>query len=577
MAAHQAGDLKKAVRLYAAIAPKDPAFAAAARYHGAALLQLGEFRKAAHKLTQATQAAPGEAEPFVHLAMARQALGEMKQAQAATDRALTLNPAGPDALTLAAELAIAREDFDDAVALYARLVAAAPGDPDALQKYAFALDRTGARRDAMSALRQALALAPDHVESLTNLSALLLAADQQEHADEALDLAARAVAVAPEENATLMNYGVCLNGLHRYSEAIEVFNRLPEAALADGLALTNKATALWALGCNQEAIAACRDAIGRAGPNPAFLWRLSLYLAFEGEEAEAARLAAAGFDCGERGEDRRGDGVSWRGPKDRAASVLLWREQGIGDQIRFAAWVTPEWGARKAVTLECDARLAPLFQRSFPFLTVTGERQQCDDFEAQAPIGDLPQLTGEWAPRRTAYLIPDPGRVAEMLGWLGTVCGEGRRVIGLVWTSGLVTLARRWRLTKPAQWRPVIEAHRDAFWVNLCYHDVSADVAEFKALYGVDLVQPPGLDMRDDLEGVAALTACLDAAVGITVSALELAGALGVPSLHLGPEYAPDRPHPVYENAEMLFRRSGETDWSAVMARATERILVHRS
>ncbi len=42
----------------------------------------------------------------------------------------------------------------------------------------------------------------------------------------------------------------------------------------------------------------------------------------------------------------------------------------------------------------------------------------------------------------------------------------------------------------------------------------------------------PGLNLRDDLEGVAALTACMDAVVAPSSFPMMMAGALGRPAFH---------------------------------------------
>ena len=68
-------------------------------------------------------------------------------------------------------------------------------------------------------------------------------------------------------------------------------------------------------------------------------------------------------------------------------------------------------------------------------------------------------------------------------------------------------------------------------FVNLQSHDSSADIEQAKSLYGADIHTWDDLDLRDDLDGVAALTSALDLVISFATFGAEFAGALGVPTL----------------------------------------------
>jgi hypothetical protein len=46
--------------------------------------------------------------------------------------------------------------------------------------------------------------------------------------------------------------------------------------------------------------------------------------------------------------------------------VLAWLNQGIGDQIMFSSLISDLIAAGAELTVECDARLVPVLERSFP-------------------------------------------------------------------------------------------------------------------------------------------------------------------------------------------------------------------
>ena len=68
-------------------------------------------------------------------------------------------------------------------------------------------------------------------------------------------------------------------------------------------------------------------------------------------------------------------------------------------------------------------------------------------------------------------------------------------------------------------------------FVNLQSHDCSADIEQAKSLYGADIHTWDDLDLRNDLNGVAALTFARDLVIFFSTFGAEFAGTLGVPTL----------------------------------------------
>jgi ADP-heptose:LPS heptosyltransferase len=64
-------------------------------------------------------------------------------------------------------------------------------------------------------------------------------------------------------------------------------------------------------------------------------------------------------------------------------------------------------------------------------------------------------------------------------------------------------------------------------FVNLQYGDVSAEIEALERDEGIQVLQCPGLDTTDDLDGLAALIEACDEVVSIGNATAHLAGALG--------------------------------------------------
>ena len=62
------------------------------------------------------------------------------------------------------------------------------------------------------------------------------------------------------------------------------------------------------------------------------------------------------------------DPPRWKGPKGETANVLVWAEQGVGDEIMFASMFSQLSQCTETFVIECDPRLKPLFEGAFPKL-----------------------------------------------------------------------------------------------------------------------------------------------------------------------------------------------------------------
>jgi ADP-heptose:LPS heptosyltransferase len=75
-------------------------------------------------------------------------------------------------------------------------------------------------------------------------------------------------------------------------------------------------------------------------------------------------------------------------------------------------------------------------------------------------------------------------------------------------------------------WRPVLTTPGIAF-ISLQYGRTEDDLHLMAEQMGVRVIIPPGLDLKDDLEGVTALCAALDLTIGPATATTNLAAASG--------------------------------------------------
>ncbi|GAB4175201.1 MAG: hypothetical protein OHK0024_12170 [Thalassobaculales bacterium] len=458
-----------------------------------------------------------------------------------------------------------------------------PGPHDLLAKEA--LDRGGDPRRARQRLRLSAALAPGDAGLLYNLAlaemrcpAILSAPSR---------LVRRSLRLRPGHAAAWTTLGTLYEGKGDRSAAARCYMVATALALAPPAAFANLAGILQRRGKEQAAIRLYRLALTLAPGDPGIRANLSAAFFEAGMMDEALDQAEAilQVDPGNRGalwtrswvyllrtdleEGFRHYDVAWRQPNaaqrgprlapalwdgrplPAGGKLVLWGESGVGDEVLGAGLVT-EAAARAAgpVILECDPRFAGLFQRSFPGLEVAARASPAEPVASvQCSTLRLPLLFRRRKadfPAHRGYLVPDPARVAEYRARFDAL---GRPAVGLAWASSNPQTGGR-KSIRLLDWGPLL-AQRAIQFVSLQYGAVAEEIAALHRL-GVGNLHPnPGPDVFQDLDGLAAQIAALDAVVSIAGVNAHLAGALNRPAVVVVP-YAP---------LWFWFDRGGRSPW----------------
>jgi uncharacterized protein (TIGR03032 family) len=229
---------------------------------------------------------------------------------------------------------------------------------------------------------------------------------------------------------------------------------------------------------------------------------------------------------------------TWNGEPLGGKSILIYGEQGVGDEIMFASCVPGLLQSSGRVLLACELRLTPLFARSFPDATVVSleslaqpcERRKLGQVDWQTAAGSVPRLSrpGEMSPpSRPGFLLADDHtrhvwqqRLQEL--------GPGRK-IGISWRGGKDAAEQRRRSTALEQWEPVLTTPNCCF-VNLQHGESQAEVLDVSSRLGLTIAHCPEVNPIVDLDTFAAQIAALDLVISIDNSTMHLAAALGVPT-----------------------------------------------
>jgi len=379
-----------------------------------------------------------------------------------------------------------------------------PEEPRALLKLAYTYQALERFDEAIAHYEQLKILMPDEARSWSNMSAIYL---ELEDFDRALEEGMEALRINPNVEQSYLNIAVLLQKIGDYDRAIDLYRR--------------------ALLVNPE--------YATAGSN------LSHLLLACGEIEDGWDLYGHGFNAGLRKPMRHPNVDLWRGEQIPDDTILVWKEQGVGDDIRFASCFPDIIRTAGKVIIETDPRLVDLYQRSFPEALVRDERTKDElqrigapEFKYHTPAGQLPVYFRRSLadfPAEDGYLKPDPERVAY---WREKVeaCGDGIR-LGLSWRSMNQTVSRNLVYSKLTDWADLIGT-AGITCINLQYDDATAEIAELQETTGLTLHNFDEINLKDELDDAAALTKACDLVVSAGTSVSDMAAAVGTPVLFYG-------------------------------------------
>ncbi len=261
----------------------------------------------------------------------------------------------------------------------------------------------------------------------------------------------------------------------------------------------------------------------------------------------------------------------WNGERLPDGRLLIWGEQGMGDEIMFAGLIPDVIRTGASCVLDCDPRLKTLFARSFPeVVAVSGfapDRHSDLEIAAHLPSGSLPGLfrtsSAAFGATTSPYLAADPLRRAE----LRARYSDGRKIVGLAWYTANKKTGRS-RSIDLSLMAPLF-AVSSMRWVSLQYgnHD---DLEKQAAAANAPILVDRDVDQLTDIDAFAAQVTAMDLVITIDNSTAHLAGALGVPTWVLLP-FAPnwrwllERSDSPWYPSVRLFRQTKEGDWQSVI------------
>lgn len=420
-------------------------------------------------------------------------------------------------------------NLDAARSGYEDILRREPGQADALHLLGVLYDQQGDHAQAVDLIGQAIAIVPGEASFHGNLGTALLAMKAFDKAE-----AAYRQAVNLERGYAEGHYNLA-NLLRRRGDADAARAAFEEALelQPDHLqARNNLAMLLWEDIGDRPAAARHFQHLLQVAPNWA-VGRMnhSLFLLAGGDYAAGWTEYEWRWRNPDYAERDWGLGLPrWTGEPSKGASLLLWGEQGAGDQILYGTMLRDaqrRWGG--PIIIAVEPRLVGLFAHSLGGGVTVVARGTPVTAAVQCPFASI----GRWLRGKEAdftpgalYLQPDPQRRDNLYTAYRAMAG-GRALAGLSWRSGNTSIGQDKSIQLPAL-LPLLR-RPDIFWVSLQYGDIAKDLSWLQE-QGITIHHDPAIDSLHDLEGFAAQVAALDHVVTVSNTAVHVAGAMGVPT-----------------------------------------------
>jgi tetratricopeptide (TPR) repeat protein len=422
-----------------------------------------------------------------------------------------------------------------------------------------ALLQLGRPAEAKTAAQMALQLDPNHANAHVNLASAFVALQDNRSAIPCLK---RATDLAPNLAPAFINLGNAYTELGEFSEARVAHRRALEIAPDAVQAMVGLAAALQMEGQREEALALYRRALTLA-PNFAEAHRrYGEQLLLRGDLKDGfAECEWRKFEQPLQSQLARYPGSPYAGEPLAGRTLLLAADEGLGKAIQFIRYAAPLHARGARIIVDCPRPLIRLFQgqpfvdRAFSFAE---EPLGCDYFVPLMSLAQLAETTLETIPREVPYLTP------PLEGVRPPELGRPELKVGVVWTTPPRFRSDHFRSINLGLLDELGDIH-GLSWFSLQVGAGREQIAGAQRLRLTDLA--PYLT---DLADAASTLSRLDLLITVDSEVAHLAGALGVQTWTLLPEYAEWTWHlgrsdsPWYPRMR-LFRQRHQGDWRSVI------------
>ena len=498
------------------------------------------------------------------------------------NKALKVDPEDSAALNNLGEVFVFDRQLDKGIEYFQRALKLDSNNALIFRNMGRALMRRRRDEEALEAFQKSMELDSSETEAYSHFAAVLR---NMEKFEESQDFVQRALEQFPKEPKLLCELSNNLQCQFEFEEAEKYARQVLEINPHNGPALVTLAIVLIHTGSEEEVLDLYKTALELMPDEKIVNFNYALTLFCYGHLEEAwkqyhHRWENENFSSPVRPFPQD----QWDGSPLKGKKIIIYGEQGLGDEIRHASLIPDMLKMGAEVHVECEPRLVDIFRRSFEGAKVfpkpyTEAETGKVDLDFQSAILDLglylrPTIDSFPSDPNYAFLKPDPERIVF---WEKRMKALGPRPkVGMIWQSQKALGGRgRWGATVE-ELAPILSIEGIDF-INLMYVECNDDRAKIQELYGVNLHTWDDIDLRDDQDDLCALISSLDTVVSHASSVAYTAAGLGIPTLVFMPvkiyfDLLGNPEAPGWAPSMSYFRKSISEEWDKPLNEIAEEI-----
>ena len=590
---HGARQMDQAVNCFTRAMQLDPNSGEAYRELAILLIDAGVLDQAMEALVMAVRLNPRDAAAFYHLGLIKKMQGQDGEAIDAYGMAVAIRPDYAEAHVNLAKIAIDRGKYELGEKSCRRAIEANPNLAQAYVNLCMLKRMQGSLDEAIRYGRRGVELDSMSGAAHSNLGNAYMDAHRYQ---EALACFRKGMEFQPSFSTSYFNCANALRLMHDLDKANQHYDTALRLDPDRGEYVHNQGLVYQEQGKHGEALEKFRQAVKLTPDYSGLKFSLARCLWKNGLLEESWDYFDAGLEAELRKPNRKFRVPRWRGEDISDKRILVWREQGLGDEIDLSRRYPQIIETAGEVVFEVCARLLPIFERTYPqseFLVekldgkTDWERQDCD---LHLPAGNLLQYfpfneeelalkrypeddieaafaCGERSKNAKGYLLPNPQLVAEMAERVAAL-PKGLKV-GICWRSQFSHRDRDIHYTTLEMWEPIFRIPGLVF-VNLFYEKCEEEIAEAEERFGIKIHRWDDIDLKDDMEAAFALTTQVDMVLSTSSSPSRIAEALGKEVWLMTAGGGQPGQTPIGEYGvphHMCWQRHWTEPWSVLMAR----------
>ena len=549
------------------INPVDPE----AHYNlGNTLKQLNKLDEAVISYKKSIQLKTDYAAAYNNLADVFKNQGKIEETIVSYKKAIQLNPNYAEAYN---NLGITFKELgrlDESLNSYKKAIQLNPNYAEAYNNLGITFKELGRLDESLNSYKKAIQLNPNYAGAYNNLGIIFRELGELYDSEKSYR---KAIKLNPNYYEGYFNLGITLRDLGRLGESESNYKKAIELDSNRAELYNNLGVVLRELGKLDESEQNYEKAI-KLKPDYADAYNNNSFtLLLKHDFKKAYDFSEWRWKTKHKiGEKFNTSKPLWKGESGKR--ILIWKEQGIGDEIIFCSMLSELKAKSEKLIVHCDKRLIPLFKRSLSKdIIFEGSKNNINekDYDVHIPMGSVAKYFREnlksFSVTSKGYLKADKDRTLKIRNKL--LKDKKQTLIGISWyTKSRIQMAsfRNIFLNDLVS----VLKNNDTKIVSLQYDHKSDEIEDLKKNNGIEINLLPEVDNRNDLDGLASLISACDLVVSIDNFTVHLAGSLGVKTKILLP-YTMDarwgfegEKSYLYKSVK-LYRQTELGDWKKVL------------